>query len=795
MSFESPSRARRLAARSFWFVLLALGALALAAPSAVFAQDGASPNGAISGSVASDAGVPIPSARIVLVELRRSTLSDGSGAFQFDSVPAGTYRLQIDRSGSGTASRTIEVSAGQTLDVEVRVGLFEHSDEIVVTAAPLSRSSLELAQPVDVLTGEELLFRRQARLGDILDGLPGISTTFFGAGASRPVIRGLSADRVRVLQSGLGTGDVASLSVDHAVSAEPAAAEAIEILRGPSTLLYGSSAAGGVVNIVDGRIPTLRAESGVSGIVDLSLGTVADQRAGTVRLDGGSGDWAWHLDATILEQDDYDIPDEAEVDPEPDEEPITGALPNSDVESDSFGAGLTYFIGDRALIGVSVSGFNTEYGIPGGGHGHEEGEEHGDEEEHEGEEHEDEDEDHDHEEGEEEDEFVRIDLERERVDLRAEIFGGLGAFEGLEFRLGVVDYEHVEIEFEGDEPEVGTRFFNDSWEARAQVIQRERNGWTGSFGLQLEQEEVEAIGEEAFIPPSEADTLGLFTFQELKRGPVRWQFGARWETSDVDAEASPDRSFDGISASVGAVWDFADDWQLAASLSRSTKLPNAEELFANGAHVAVQTFEIGDPDLDEEVSNSLDLTLRRTADRWSGSLTAFTNRFDDYIFRNFTGEEEDGFPVIVYSQADADFWGFEFETRFELWRADDRHFDLELRGDLVRAEFDAGGDLPQIPPQRLGLGVHYHVPRWHFYAEAMEVDEQDRVAENETPTDGYTMVNAGVSYRWLFGGQVIDILVRGRNLLDEDARNHVSFLKDTVPLPGRDVGLSVRFSF
>lgn len=742
----------------------------------------AASTGSIDGRVLGGDGEPLAGVEVILVDLRRRAETGPDGQFRFDGLPAGSFLIEVE-GDSGAATRRVNVPASGSATVELALAAVHHEDEVVVTGG-LVRSQLELAQATNILHDEDLAFRMQSSLGETLAQQPGIHATSFGAGASRPVIRGLGGDRVRMLQGGIDSGDVSSTSPDHAVTAEPALSERIEVLRGPSTLLYGSSAIGGVVNVIDGSIPQIRVNAPVSGHVEATGNTVSDERTGALVLQGGQGDWAWSASGLYRETDNYEIPgfaeaghggEEAEEGHE--EEEIEGILPNSDLETRTANLGLSRFFGADAYLGFSFSTFDTEYGIP-AGHGHEhEGEEEGEEEEEEG--------------------GVRIDMKRRRFDLRAEVTREVGPFQGIRFRLGTVDYEHAELE--GAAREVGTTFTNDAVEGRVELVQQVRGPFSGSVGLQVASRDLEAIGEEAFIPPIQNDSFALFTFQEVARleGRLRFQFGARFERQDNDVEVPglADRSFDGLSGSVGLVYQASDDFALAASLARSVKLPNGEELYASGPHFATGVFEVGNLELDEEKSLGFDLALRRTRGRLTGELSFFYNQFTDFIFQDFTGEEEDGLPVVRNSQADADFYGAELSARALLLDSGENHLDLLFGGDLVRAELDGGGYLPRIPPSRLNLGLHFHHGAWHFFTEVWEVAKQDRIAENETETDGYTAVNAGFDYRWLVGDHVYDLIVRGRNLTDEEIRNHVSYLKDEAPQPGRDLSLSVRFSF
>lgn len=735
--------------------------------------------GSIAGQVTTPEGAAIADAQVRLVELRRQTPVGADGSFRFDGVPAGTYLLEATSSRAGAAVERVEVAAGGTAEITLALDLTVHREEIVVTASPELRSTYEIAQPTSVLSGEDLQRQIQPTLGETLSREPGVTSTFFGQGASRPVIRGLGGDRIRVLESGIGAGDASTTSPDHAVSIDPLSAVRIEVLRGPATLLYGSSAVGGVVNVIDDRIPESLPEARVGGAVELRGGSVADERGGVASLTGALGRIAWHADYLRREADDYEIPGFAESralraaeEGEGEEhEQAFGVMPNSAAESDSGSVGLSW-IAEGGFLGVAIQDFDTLYGIPGGHH-------------HEGEE----------EEEEEEEEAVRVDMEQRRYDLRGGISRPFGFFRGANLRFGTTDYEHRELEG----AETGTIFRNDSWEGRLEFLQRPLGSLSGSFGLQALSRDFAAIGEEAFVPPTRTDSWAAFTFQEITRDDWRFQFGARFEAQDVSAETAGtnERSFDGLSGSFGIVRLFGEeDYSLGLSIARSTKLPNAEELFSNGPHIATNAFEIGDPGLEEETSLSADLTLRKVTGRLTGEVTLFANRFDGYIFEQSTDEEEDGLPVFRYVQRDAEFRGAELTGVYQLYHGEPDHVDVEFGADFVRAELrDTGEPLPRIPPRRYRLGFHYRGERLSGIVEGVRVDEQDRVAAFERPTEGYTLVNASVGYRFFTSRVIYDLLLRGTNLTDEEARNHVSFLKDLVPMPGRDVSLSLRVTF
>ena len=736
--------------------------------------------GLITGRLIADDGSPVVDATVTLIELRQQITVDSVGAFRFPGLPPGEYFLQAKSPRHGSRVVRLVVSAGSESFLEILMGAHHHSDEIVVTGSGDLRSQMELANPVTVMSGELLELRVQPTLGDTLTQESGINQTWFAPGASRPIIRGLGGDRVRMLQGGLSAGDVSSTSPDHAVGIDPGTAERIEVLRGPSTLLYGSTAIGGVVNVIDNTIPNVQPTESITGSVAGRVGSVADERYGQVDLNGGLGKWAWHLDGAIRRTDDYSIPKDYNPEnyqehenPEHQEEFEPGTLPNSDLETGSVAGGLTYF-GGRGFLGLSVSGFDTNYGVPGHEHHEEEPGE--------------------HEPGLANEDGVRIELERRRVDLSGEITEPFGIFRGFKARLGLVDYEHRELEG----VEIGTRFLKETFEGRFEFVQKQRGRWSGSLGLQYLDDDLEAIGEEAFLPPSATRNLGLFAFEELSTGDLSWQFGGRIESVDNTTRDSelPDRSFSPFSLSAGLVWTLPKEWSLGASLARSQKAPNASELYSDGAHAATQTYERGDPDLGVETSLGFDVSLRRSGGPLHGELTVFLNQFEDFIYQKLTGEEIHGFSVLQYTHGDAEFKGGEIELEYDLWEDSHSHLDLKIMSDYVRAELESSGEpLPFIPPFRLGGGLHFGSLNWHAAGEIRWVDDQDRVAENELPTPSYTTVNASVGFRLYLEHQLIDFMLRGTNLTDQLAFNAASVQKFQRPMPGRDISLMIRLTF
>jgi iron complex outermembrane receptor protein len=727
----------------------------------VFTAAALGQTGSVAGRVVSTGGDPSQDGRVELLELRRQSRVDADGRFRFDAVPVGSYLLQATSPRFGDALMRVVVSAGAEQEVTLTLERAVHREQVVVTASAEARRPEELVQPVEVLSDRELQEQTSMTIGDTLSSQPGITATTFGPGASRPIIRGLGGDRVRMLENGIGVGDASSTSPDHAVSTEVLGADRIEVIRGPATLLYGSSAIGGVVNVLDDRIPDHLPAAPVTGMLELRGAANADERSGAASVTGGLGPVAWHVGGSKRKTDDYEIPGFARVEPEPGDE--KGVVKNTFIDSDSLTGGLS-FVGTGGFLGASYSGFNTEYGNAA-------------------------------------EEEVHIEMKQRRVDVRGEITQPFAFLRGLKARFGSTDYEHTE--FEG--PEVGTVFKNESWDARLEAPQRPVGILEGSFGFQVGNRDFVAIGEEAFIPKTSTDTWAVFAVEELAlTNAFRMQVGGRYEKQDVSADftdfprKSPldDRSFNGLSGSFGFVWTVTPNTALALSVSRSIKLPNAEELFANGPHIATNAFEIGDPTLDKEKSWGGDLSLRQTAGRVTGSITVFANRFDGFIFEQLTDEVEDDLQVIRFTQRDAEFVGGELHTDIELLHAHPHHLSLELTADYVRAKLrDTGEPLPRIPPFRFGGAIRYQGEAFWGLVGVRHAWKQDRISEFETETDGFTLLEAAVGYRFFFGGVVNDLILRGTNLTDEEARNHVSFLKDVAPLPGRDVSLSYRVSF
>lgn len=659
----------------------------------------------------------------------------------------------------------------------------EHSiEEIVVEGIPLDRTIKELAQPASVIGGNELAKRQAASIGETLAHELGVSSTYFGPIASRPVIRGQYGERIRVLSNALDAMDASALSEDHAVSVDGMLAERVEIIRGPATLLYGSGAAGGLVNIIDNRIMQNGLEDPFGGRVTLGSDSATGRQSAAGEVAFGSDLVGFHLDYFRRDTDDIDIPGfaesaifralEEEEEGEEEGEEAYGRVENTASEAQGGAAAVT-FTGTNGYLGVSMSRYDNLYGIPGHHHHEEEG---GGESE------------------EEEEEHVRVDLNQTRLDLQGEYrFAELG---NLELKVARNDYEHVELE--GDE--IGTMFDSEGTDARLEFQHRPIGSLEGAVGLQHKDIDFEAIGEEAFVPHSTTRQTSLFAFEEWTPTDL-WtlQGSARIESQTIDAPNLPNYDDNAFGASIGLIRSLGESHSVALNYALTQRHPNATELYADGAHVAVQRIErgsviLGDGILDKETSSNVDLTLRGKNARIEWTATAFLNDVDDYILLTPTAMVEDELQVFEYHQTDARLYGFEAEARVELLDLPEGHLHTRLFTDYVHGKDENTGNyLPRITPMRYGIGLHYSRDRFEAGAEAQFNAKQDHTAENELPTESYTLVSAEMSYA--FDRPDVFVFLRGTNLTDEDARQHTSPLKDLVPLPGRSIQLGLRYDF
>ena len=649
---------------------------------------------------------------------------------------------------------------------------------VVISASALGLLGDDMITPVTSLSGAELVRARESTLGETLNNQPGITSSHFGAGASRPVIRGMDGPRVKILSDGAEIQDASTISPDHAVAFEPVLAERIEVLRGPSALAYGGGAVGGVVNILDRKIPTQMPGKPVEGSMELRANSVAREKTGAFELTGGAGNVAVHVEGVKRDAGEYRVG--------------KGWLEGDRVhgsfkDTETGTVGLSW-IGESGYLGAAYTNERTEYGIP--GHQHEFGSchphgdhlhcgGHGDEEE----------EGHDHEHGGEAVPVVKLDSDR--WDVRGEYRNPVAGVTKARLRASFTEYRHDELE----EGVVATSFHNKGHDVRVELEHAPLGGLRGVFGLQTTRRDFTTDGEEAYVPPTVTKKHALFATEEYKLGDWRFEAGARheWQDIAVDSPGQRDTEARGTSVAVGAVWKFQPSYSLRAGLSRSHRLPTAEELYADGVHLATATYEIGNADLGKETSNNLDVTLRKFEGATTYSLSAFHNRVDNYIYAR-TLDNHEGFQLVDYAQRDAVFTGLEGELRHKISTS----VEATLFGDYVRARFDAGQgsrNLPRIPAHRIGVRLNAHWQAWHGMVELTRVGKQDKVAEFESASGGYNLLNLGTHYTTRIGGVPAQLYARVNNLTNELAFSHTSFIKTAAPLPGRNLTAGLRLIF
>ncbi|MEN5071566.1 TonB-dependent receptor [Stenotrophomonas sp. TWI1183] len=696
-----------------------------------------------------------------------------------------------------------------------RDGHLTELSTVKVTASPLQGDAESLARPVDVLAGERLDEQKAGTLGDTVAKLPGVQSTFFGPGVGRPIIRGQEGPRVAVLSNGMGNMDASTVSADHATSIEPFLADQIEVLKGPATLLFGSGAIGGAVNVVDGRIARELPDRPLSGRAELRGNSVNDERSGMFRLDGVSGNVVLHVDGLVRNGDDFRIPGYAVIDGLEDhsghdheegdtEEPRRGRLDNSSIRTRAGGVGATW-LGDEGYFGVSASTYRTNYGIPNGAHVHAD---------------DDHDHDHDHDHGDEEegDEHdVRIDMVQNRFEAKGGIYQPTSFLKNINLRTAYTDYEHTELE--AGTP--ATRFTNRGIEARLEAVQEQIGGWDGAFGLQFGNSDFGAKGEEAFVPDTGTKNIGLFVLQEKQFGPFKLELGGRHDQVKLDPTGDyRARKFDATNLSAAGIWTLNDAVDLRFGIDSSERAPTNEELYAAGAHIATRSLEIGDANLKTERGQRVELGIHTHSDRVDFSASIYQTRFKDFIYLADTGVVE-SLPVRLWTQQDATFKGAEAEALFHLFEGNAGDWDLRVFGDYVKAELDGSGSrsvdiavphgdhnhnytvdlantgyLPRIAPGRVGADLRWSRDGWRASVGAVRYSSQKDVAQNEDPSNGYTLVDAHLAYRWdRTDSNSYEVFLDGNNLTNREVRPHTSLLRDYSPLPGRGVAFGIRAYF
>lgn len=685
----------------------------------------------------------------------------------------------------------------------------DHPENVVVTAI-IPRAHIDVLGGTSVLSGEALARNMRSSLGETLGRQPGVSSTSYGPGASRPILRGFSGDRIRLLTDGIGSFDASANSVDHAVAINPLLSDRIEVLHGPAALLYGSSAVGGVVNVIDTRIPTSLPANGFDLQATGSFGSAAREKllAGKADIALGGG-FVLHADGSWLDAGDLRTgggilgagpraealaSDEDEI---RDLASLRGRLPNSALDGWSYTGGLNY-IDAGGSLGFSVGRSRMTYGLPIRYETHED-------------EHHDHDHDHDH--GHDHDhhhhgaEEVRVVMNQTRADLRGQVNVNGGFLDQIRLRAGWADYDHAEVDLDG---EVHTRFFSEGLETRLEAIQSRRGNWEGAVGAQFLLRKSRIEGEEKFLPAIDGQTYGLFTLQSLDLGALRLEAGARYEHSKLDAASDLDlgnpeyrRSFGTFSGSLGASYAIVPDWRIGLNLSRVERAPTADELFARGNHAGTQAFELGNPDFRTERGWGLEGTLHGRGRDFHLTFSGFYNKFDRFIYDDIvddsaclvaSGGSELAFPCFAYLQSGAEYYGAEIQADWTAARIGTTELRLDGLVDVTRATLADGSPVPRIPPLRMLGGVSLDNGEWSIRGEVEHALKQDRVSARETVTPAYTFVNAALSWKPKVADDRLSIILQANNIFDVEARRHASLLKDYAPLAGRDIRLTVGFA-
>lgn len=684
--------------------------------------------------------------------------------------------------GAVCASGTLSAAESDTL---------EH----VLVTIPLHESTIETAFPIDVLTGDALAREAAATLGETLEALPGVHNASFGPGVGQPVIRGLSGPRVMSLQNGTRSADVSAISADHAVAVEALLADSIEVLRGPATLLYGGGAIGGVVNVVDGRIPTRLVEETELGAAWRYTGANNGQ-SGVFRVDTRVGNVGLHADWLVRDSDNVDVADGAGTDG-------ADTLFNTGARATSGTLGSSFHF-DGGFFGLAVNWSDNNYGLPEGSHAHgghdEHAEDHADEEAHA--------DDHDmHEEGEHHEgeehgeEDIRLDVKQTRYDAVMHLHAPMQGVEVLRGFVTVTNYEHSELEG----PELGTVYASDSVELRLEALHNEFSGLHGLIGLQASDTEFSAVGSESFVPRTDIRRSGIFLLEDWHAGAFQLEAGLRLDRDELSPAGgiAPQRDFTALSASLGLIYELTPAWHLSSSISRAERAPAVEELYSNFGntdpdmwvtHAATAAIELGNTELDTEAGVNWDigLTLHEGAHR--ASLSFYVNDFQRFINLANTGMEGAETPVRVYEQDGARFVGFEFDGDWSLGTVADGNLSLQTNLDWVRAELDAGGDVPRLPPLTGTLGIAWSDSDAEYYTRVTVADDQDRPGENEEATRSWSRWDLGGEWRLnAFGADAVLSLAM-RNITDEEIRLSTSWLREYAPEPGRSLNLGIRLS-
>ena len=659
-------------------------------------------------------------------------------------------------------------------------------DDVIITSTGLKHSTSKSARPVTVLSGDQLQTKIGQTIGGTLQNEPGITSQSFGPGVGTPVIRGQSGPRVRVMQNSLGNNDVSTLSPDHPNGVNPIIAERIEVLRGPSTLLYGNGAIGGVVNVIDNRIPEQVPDKLIGGALHQSYDSASTESSSALKLEGGKDMFAYHLDGFYRDQGNVHVGgqpiDEAAAratNPTLEGTPVLenpeGVITNSNARSRGGSVGASV-VGDVGLAGAAINTLESNYGIPPNGTGSPP---------------------------------VRIQMNQTKYDFKGQLNKPFALAEEMRLKFGYTDYKHVEL----DDGEPATTFLNKSYESRLELEHQPIGILKGVLGFQSVNTEFSALGEEALVPQTDIDSYGLFAVESFAIGDVTYELGVRGEWQGLTPKEIYDsKSYAPISGSVSALWDITKQHQLSLAVTQSQRAPQVQELFSNGVHEATQSYELGDTNLNKEISYNLDLGYRFNADWMTADINLFHNWVNDYIYQNqdfrvFNEDLEDFeafcsgpagacLPVYQSDQANAIFRGFEAKTVFPLMQNRYGAIDLTLFGDYTRGTFNQGGDVPRMPPLRYGFELSYGKNDWSTDIRLTRGEPQNDAGENQSNTPGYLLLNLGAQYHLAtFHDSEVLLFARGKNMTNENIRNSTSYLRNFAPEPGRSAEIGIRISY
>ncbi|NOV30319.1 TonB-dependent receptor [Methylomonas sp. BW4-1] len=650
-------------------------------------------------------------------------------------------------------------------------------DEIIVTA-PLQDKKSDSPVPVTVLSDDDLRMKTGHSIGDTLKNELGISSQSFGPGVGTPVIRGQAGPRVRVLSNGIGSNDVSAISPDHATSVEPLLAERIEVLRGPATLLYGSGAMGGVVNVIDNRIPGRQFDKLVGAALEQRFDSTSDETSTTMKVEGGKDNIAYHLDGFYRHRNNLDIGgsgiDTAKVAITDPSLAIVdnpkGYLNNTGAEAISGSAGLSW-IGAPGFAGVSINNLNNNYAIAPDGTG---------------------------------DETVSIAMRQTKYDFKSELNNPFRFAKSLRTRLGYTDYQHTEIA--NGEP--GAYYTNQSYEGRMEMAHQDLGPLRGVVGFQAQASDFNAIEKltgDSIVPRSDISSYGVFAVESFDIGAVTYQLGTRVEQTDIRPDGFANLSYTPVSASASAVWKLDNRNSLNLAVTRSSRAPQVQELLSDGYHDATRSYDRGDLGLREETSYNLDLGYRFKTDWLRAEFDLFHNWASDYIFQQRSGEfvDQDGnpcvadcVPLVTSGQHDAIFKGYEAKLIMPMMENQVGLLEMTLFSDYTRGEFLNGSDVPRMPPLRYGLQLDFNRDKLSTYLRFTRAESQPHAGDFETSTAGYFLLNVGANYQvQAYKDAKLMVFAKGNNLLDQNIRNSTSYLRNFAPEAGRGAEVGFRVSY